>query len=382
MALTMNHSQLSFAHFPISEGEAAKASKKPVLELIAGDASDRKFYRLRNADFSAICMRFPKWDGGYGGDPLSWLGMHKAFAAMGIPVPEVLKIDPDAACIWTEDFGDNFLNYKLGHATLDASKPACDETLDYYRQAIDLLVLAQYPARPVAEHPALTRAFDFEKLMFEMDFFLKHFVEGFLQLSLADGKNFAFSKVRSDLENLCTILDGRERVLTHRDYHVRNVMIVDGTAKWIDFQDARMGPHTYDVVSLLRDSYTKIEKDTRAELSQYYFDAMNKARARLAKPAMDKGEYQREFALMGLQRNIKAIGSFGYLASLKGKPSYLRYVRHTMSTILSDESRLAGTGDLGKEFPAIHGFLQDILEGPLKQRFADRLDHYKVNDSF
>src|SRR5690606_27638504 len=103
-------------------------------------------------------------------------------------------------------------------------------------------------------------AFDVEKLTWELDFFVKHFIEGYRGATLTAAERAALSE---EWSNIVTELAGERRVLCHRDYHSRNLMLHDGRLYMIDFQDARMGPDTYDLVSLLRDSYVDI---TDAEL--------------------------------------------------------------------------------------------------------------------
>ena len=78
--------------FKILNSEQSITEKEPVLVLIAGDASDRKFFRLINDPISAICMQFPKWEGGYGGDPISWIGMHTALTQMELPIPKIMPV--------------------------------------------------------------------------------------------------------------------------------------------------------------------------------------------------------------------------------------------------------------------------------------------------
>lgn len=351
------------------------------LSLIAGDASDRKFYRLESDGLNAICMKFPKWDGGYGGDPLSWLGMHSALVGIGIPVPQILFVDEQNHSIWTEDFGDHFLNCNLGNRVLDELDPECKSTLALYKDALELLVQVQYPRRHLLNHPAQDRAFDFEKLTFEMNFFVTHFIKGWLGLPFTDSDPRDRDLLR-ELESLCTLLHGAERVLCHRDYHVRNVMVVSGQVKWIDFQDARMGPHTYDVVSLLRDSYTRITPATRSSLLKFYGAKTNEARARAGKAALSNEELFHEASLMGLQRNVKALGSFGYLATQKQKTSYLKYVGSTIETILADDfSRPAGMR-IADAFPATIEFLRDVVQGRWKALFEAKLRAYGVNETF
>ena len=359
---------------------AALHGEEPILRLIAGDASDRKFFRLENADQSAICMQFPKWEGGYGGDPLSWLGMHDALTKIGLPVPRVLLVDEANACIWTEDFGDDFLHCRLEGRVFDFADPSCAHTLRHYEGALDLLVLAQYPRTPMPEHPARTRFFDFEKLNFEMRFFLRYLVSGFLGIDLSSAR---VAEMEAELASLCETLDGRPRVLCHRDYHARNVMIVADAPRWIDFQDARMGPHAYDVVSLVRDSYVRITDATRARLYDRYFGAVAARQAELGiAPAerLEQADFTTEILCMGLQRNVKALGSFGYLASEKRKPSYLQYVPHTLDTLLNPASCVnVATGlDLRTIYPATYAFLADLHCGNMKKLLETKLEECGV----
>jgi aminoglycoside/choline kinase family phosphotransferase len=372
-------------HFNFQDLMTAHEQGQPIgdaqMSLIAGDASDRKFYRLASAQLNAICMKFPKWEGGYGGDPMSWLGMQAALLGVGIPVPRILHIDEKNSCIWTEDFGDQFLNYKLGERTLDESDADCRATLQLYKDALNLLVKVQYPEKKLIHHPAENRSFDFEKLMFEMNFFITHFVKGWL------GQNLETSNARTDelteeLGTLCTLLHETERVLCHRDYHVRNVMVVGGQVRWIDFQDARMGPHTYDVVSLLRDSYIRITPETRISLTRHYGARLNDARQNVGKKAWSNEMLFHEASLMGLQRNIKALGSFGYLATQKQKTGYLKYVPHTIETILADDFAKEAGMRIADAFPATIGFLTELVQGSGKTHLESKLRSYGVAESF
>lgn len=351
-----------------------RETSQPYLQLIAGDASDRKFYRLQQAPMSAICMRFPKWEGGYGGDPLSWLGMHHALQTIGIPVPSVLLVDERRSCIWTEDFGDNFLNYKAKNNYLDIDTPTSAETYRYYLQSLDLIVKTQYPAISPPSHPAQKLAFDAEKLMFEMRFFIKHFLNGLMQLDVDETGDIAkWKPLVTDFQRLSEHLGSRERVLCHRDYHVRNVMICAGKAKWIDFQDARMGPHTYDLVSLVRDSYMQITPKTRRALYNYFLTELNLARERQGLAPLQTHDFESEIMHMGLQRNVKAIGSFGYLATQKGKPGYLSYVLQTLDTILAPESLQNSGENLTQTYPAIYNLLNELRHGQLANLLQQKL---------
>lgn len=353
---------------------------KSSLKLIAGDASDRKFYRGLSADGKnmEVCMQFPKWEGGYGGDPLSWLGIQSALVEMKIPVPAVYKIDEKKCTIWIEDLGDNFLSSKIKPKTLDILDPACKEAIDYYKEALKLLIQAQY-VKVSVEHPANKKFFDFEKLYYEMMFFIKHFLNGFLGLEISEETNADLYK---DFAKLCQKLGDCERVFCHRDYHVRNIMIKNDKIYWIDFQDAHMGPHTYDVVSLLRDSYIDITWKTRTELFDYYRKELNQKRGELNLSLISRDEFYTEALLMGLQRNLKAIGSFGYLATQKQKSDYMQYIMPTLQIICSGEAMLLSEPGLNliAEFPHLYKLLLDMQSGDLTIKIKNKINHYLEKD--
>src|SRR6185436_15539335 len=106
-------------------------------------------------------------------------------------------------------------------------------------------------------------AFDRDKLMWELNFFVKHFLEAYRGLDVSAA---ARSALDAEWTSITTELAGEPRVLCHRDYHSRNLMVHAGRLYMIDFQDARMGPDTYDLASLLRDSYVDLSEDRVDEL--------------------------------------------------------------------------------------------------------------------
>ena len=102
-------------------------------------------------------------------------------------------------------------------------------------------------------------------------------------------------------------------MLCHRDYHSRNLMLRDGRLYIIDFQDARLGPDTYDLVSLLRDSYVDLPEQVVDELIAYFLALQGRSGGRAR-------TFRRRFDLMALQRNLKALGTFGYQTTARGNP--------------------------------------------------------------
>ena len=114
-------------------------------------------------------------------------------------------------------------------------------------------------------------------------------------------------------------------MLCHRDYHSRNLMLHDSQLYMIDFQDARMGPDTYDLVSLLRDSYADLPESAVDELIAYFLALRGRSGR--------QREFRERFDVMALQRNLKALGTFGYQTTARRNPVYIQYIPRTLKYV-------------------------------------------------
>jgi aminoglycoside/choline kinase family phosphotransferase len=172
-----------------------------------------------------------------------------------------------------------------------------------------------------------TIAFDVEKLTWELNFFAQHFLGGYRGVMLTPSEKAALTE---EWAAIAEELSAEPRVLCHRDYHSRNLMLHGGRLFMIDFQDARLGPDTYDLVSLLRDSYVDVNGREVDELIAYFTALSGIA---------DVAEFRRRFDLMAVQRNLKALGTFGYQASARGNPAYIQYMPRTLHSVRENLER-------------------------------------------
>jgi aminoglycoside/choline kinase family phosphotransferase len=174
----------------------------------------------------------------------------------------------------------------------------------------------------------------------EIDFFFENAVRGYGGISLSDTEERSledrFLPFLSDLAAL-------PRVLAHRDYHSRNIMVIPagkGVAapqlRVLDFQDARMGNVFYDLGSLLRDSYVTLADRAVDELVYVY---RNAAPAALRRMGGDPAAFAYHLDVSALQRNVKAIGTFGNQAHNRGKRFYLRFIPPTVAHLSSNFER-------------------------------------------
>jgi N-acetylmuramate 1-kinase len=213
-----------------------------------------------------------------------------------------------------------------------------------YRQAVNLIATLQKRGDELASPAYLPYgiAFDVEKFTWELDFFLKHFVEGYRGAKLTDAGRQA---IRGEFSPIIAELAGERRVLCHRDYHSRNLMLHEGRLYVIDFQDARMGPDTYDLVSLLRDSYVDLAPVAVDELIAYFL-------ALKGNPS-EEAAFRARFDLMALQRNLKALGTFGYQTGARQNPVYIQYIPRTIKYVRQNLTKYPRFGRL-RELLAPH----------------------------
>lgn len=299
------------------------------IHRLPGDASTRKYYRVVSGGKSHIVMRMESFL--EQGETLPFLEVQKHLLSAGVEVPLVLDTDAKRGLILLEDLGDVTLLRKLQ----DISSPEVERHL--YEQAIDGLVRLQIMASP--ERVGIRRSlqgfnlrFDQEKLMWEVNFTLENFYQHYLKRTFSEKDSQA---LQQGFGKICQFLADQPPVLTHRDYHSRNVMCVptENPEKerlvMIDFQDARMGPPQYDLASLLRDSYYQLEETQISLLVDYYIARVEG----LSGQKIDRSEFTMVFDLMSIQRNFKAIGSFSSFLNRRGDPTYLKYIGNTFENI-------------------------------------------------
>jgi N-acetylmuramate 1-kinase len=303
-------------------GEAARSFLRRSLRgpcriaPIAGDASTKAFFRVRTRARSVILMVNP--DPIDPGSPL--ISNHRILESIGAPVPRILGRDDAAGLVLTEDFGDTTLQRYLVGKTRRG--PSTLIRTDLYRQACDLIALLQVKGTREMKPGefAARNALDRERFLFELGHFRRHFIGGYLGLELPTADEALLGAFFDTLAEEC---DRMPRVYCHRDFMSRNLMVKGGRLRLIDYQDARLGPYTYDAASLLRDSSLDLEEDLVGKMVGYLAEALGTG----------PEEFRRDFSTMALERNIKELGTFGFMASERGWSRYLEYVPRAVRSI-------------------------------------------------
>lgn len=292
------------------------------LETVSGDASFRRYFRQRLHNGSVIAVDAPPEK--ENSEP--FVRIARQWHARGVKVPGVLHVDMGQGFMALEDFGDATLLPALTTETVD----------DLYTQAISQLVHLQLQPAENLPH------YDAALLDREMALFPEWFLGRHLGLELSAHEQAVLDETFAMLRNTAL---GQPQVIVHRDYHSRNLMLLEGQLGIIDFQDAVVGPFTYDLVSLLKDCYIQWPQETVNAWTAQYF---TQARAAGLIGAIADSQCQLWFDWMGLQRHIKVAGIFARLNYRDGKSAYLNDLPLTLHYIV----------EACEEYPALTAFAQ------------------------
>jgi aminoglycoside/choline kinase family phosphotransferase len=279
---------------------------------LTGDASDRKYFRVIQTDGRSIVLALHAGPIDVG--TLPFTNVAALLRQVPLPVPSIVGHSNELGLLALQDLGDVTLQAHLGTAPLG-------EHAALYREAVALVVKLQQRGAELSSDAYLPYriAFDVEKLTWELDFFVRHFMVAYRGAVLTE---FERQVLTDEWQSIAEELAAEPRVLCHRDYHSRNLMLHNGQLFMIDFQDARMGPDTYDLASLLRDSYVDIDEPMFDALCAHFLALKN---------LTDSPEFRRRLDLMSLQRNLKALGTFGFQTTTRLNPVYIQYIPRTIS---------------------------------------------------
>ncbi|MBU42601.1 MAG: hypothetical protein CMN76_05240 [Spirochaetaceae bacterium] len=322
----------------------------PESEPLRVEGSARRYYRVQSShgDGAAIlCIETP-----FLPDHHDFLTVRDQLQAADVPVPSILGMEPEHGLILQTDAGTQDLEQWLasrgpgqeqelkGERLSDkeqlhgggaekaqgplkqpvepreqsaqsqhAEQLTEQDALQKYREIVDWILAMQQisPAPPVSE-----RFFDKEKLHWEMEFLYERLEKVSLERRIDVEPSF---ELKMFLLEVCEALGAqKDQCFVHRDLHSRNIMIDGQSMTLIDFQDARTGNRFYDLASLVFDPYAGLAARLRKEMIDYYFE----------KTGLEKGRGL--LYLQGLQRILKALGSYLYLGLEQGKSGYLECV--------------------------------------------------------
>ena len=283
------------------------------IEPASSDASFRRYFRIKIGSKTQIVMDAPPPQE----NVKPFMAILSLLKSAGLNTPELLAADPEHGFLLLSDLG----------TTPYLSALRSDTVGSLYRDALESLIQIQ-SSQPLTEAP-LPR-YDEPLLVREVNLFKEWYLEGLLGIRMNTDEGHLFEKTRSLL-----IASAQEQphVFVHRDFHSRNLMVTANANPGIlDFQDAVIGPITYDLVSLVRDCYIEWPEEMVTGFRESHRQRL--LDVGLINPT-DAVKFERWFDLMGLQRHLKAIGIFSRLKLRDAKPSYLADIPRTYRYVLS-----------------------------------------------
>ena len=280
------------------------------IEPLAGDASFRRYFRLRReSGKTAMLMHAPPPNE----DPQPFLRAATWLDANGLRAPTILAEDAARGWVLLEDFGEARMRDYLDQWPGDEA--------EVYRGAIDALVqLHRLPPGPFVDY-------SMSEYQREARLFLEWYCPAQNLYVDASGWAEAWEKVLADM-----LPRQRPGVTVLRDYHAENIMLLGGLRKQglLDFQDALVGHPAYDLVSLLQDARRDVSPELEAAMFDYYLQQSGAGNDFLA-----------DYARLGAQRNAKIVGIFVRLWKRDGKPRYLDLIPRVWALLERDLSHPA-----------------------------------------
>jgi hypothetical protein len=278
----------------------------------SADASFRRYFRVTLGQRSLIVMDAPPDQGGM----RSYVTVARHFHAIGLNVPEVLEQDHERGFLLITDLGEQLYQGSLNEQTVER----------LYGDALGALIVLQAGTSTTAD-PFLPD-YDEALLLREMEIFREWYLGRHLGLRLSAGQNRVLDEVFTQLARSAL---AQPRVWVHRDYHSRNLMVTRlNNPGILDFQDAVLGPVTYDLVSLLRDCYISWPRERVEDWVKGYHELALQSGIPVGE---DDARFLRWFDLMGAQRHLKASGIFARLNHRDGKPGYLADIPRTLGYV-------------------------------------------------
>lgn len=331
---------LTHASARLAWAREALGDERLTLIPASTDASFRSYWRTHSAGQSWIVMDSPPALE----DPQPWLAIGARLADAGLHVPEVRAQDLEQGFLLIEDLGSRVYLSELQDDTVDA----------LYAAALDALLRMQCTA-DAHDLPAYDRAFLSRELELMPEWFLSRHLRFTPTCAEWDVLEEAFTIVlKAALE--------QPRCFVHRDYHSRNLLLVDNTPDApphsapgpslpllaspgiIDFQGAVLGPITYDLASLLRDCYIVWDQQRVEAWVEGYRQRLLGTRWRSAIP--EQARFLRWFDLTGMQRHVKVLGIFCRLHYRDGKNGYLGDLPRVYAYVLK----------VAERYPELHAF--------------------------
>ncbi len=320
----------------LNEWLKTEISSPYMLTPLAGDASFRRYYRLQFAQQSRIVMDAPPEKESL----TAFIKIAQSLAHQGIHTPKIYAIQQTQGFLLLEDLGDDLMLGLLTSKTVDL----------LYKNALATLQKLHQISYAELQLPQ----FDQMHIQAELSLFSEWFLNAYLDIQLNTDE---LLMLQNTFTWISEQLSAQPQVFVHRDYHSRNLMVLnDQSIGVIDFQDAVVGPFTYDLVSLLKDCYIQWPPEKVMNWLRQFFDEIPNTYY------YSFSDFVRAFDICGLQRHLKVLGIFCRLHLRDHKSGYLRDLPLTFNY----------TMNCLENYPELQS-LHELMLNKIKQPFFEKI---------
>ena len=301
------------------------------ISTAASDASFRSYFRIKTLHDSFIVMDAPRQDESI----KSFLKIGKMLNSIEVNVPNIYKEDEALGFILMQDFGsDTYLDVLNG-----------ENQQRLYNDSIQSLIQMQKFVKK-----DFCQSYTNKILFDEMVLFIEWYLKKYKKIELS---NKEYEDLVTCFEEISKKVFSQEKFFVHRDYHSRNLMIQKSNNPGIlDFQDALVGPITYDLVSLLKDAYIEWDEEIVLDHAVRYWE---KANINKLISNLEFSTFYKDFECMGIQRHLKILGIFARLSIRDKKNEYLENIPLVEKYLMNATERY-------REFHQLRNFLGKVIK--------------------
>lgn len=331
----MPSTQLLLDLFQQWSGKAAEQ-----VELLPAAGSDRRYYRLQNAQHRAIGTLNVDLK-----ENQSFLRLSERFLAAGLPVPEIYSQSPCGKAYLQQDLGDQSLLQVLKTAKKEGN---IGKVKVFYEKSVEALTQLQLQVGPQLTEDFFykKKRFDVQQMRWDMHYFKYYFLK-LLKIELDE------EKLERDFEALAHYLEAeRNSYFLYRDFQARNILIHEEQPYFIDYQGGMWGPPQYDLAALLFQAKAELPTDWREELLDHYIEA-----AQAYAPLQPQAFKERFYAFV-LLRSLQVLGAYGFHGLYGQKAHFLSSIPYALRNV----DWLLRSVDWAVELPYLFKLLSQLPE--------------------
>ncbi|MEI8248518.1 MAG: sugar phosphate nucleotidyltransferase [Lentisphaerota bacterium] len=278
------------------------------LTSLREQGSLRGFYRIISHHKPRVLMLSDGMDQDF--DRFIYIG--KFLSRFNFPTPEIYAFEPEEFSVLMEDLGNETVFRRLQYLKTP------EEIDELYENIIDALLDFQLRGAALFKRgdAPILRTFDRSYLRWETRYFSQQYLEGCCHISMDE-----CNALNPEFDQLAAHVEKQPKIYMHRDFQSQNIMVHEGRIRFVDFQGSRIGPLGYDIMSLVNDCYIHFDRKRRHHLTDYYCSRLKEIDA--AYSAIDLEDC---LIAAGLQRNMQALGAYGFLGLNQGKKQYLDFI--------------------------------------------------------